>query len=81
MFTVEMDSDGGRAASIITLDQSGEHDDVEVLIYDDEVYIQQHDDEYDSTHIVILSTQQWLDILAAMNLTDGAYYIGQRTTR
>lgn len=81
MFTVEMDSDGGRAASIITLDQSGEHEDVEVLIYDDEVYIQQHDDEYDSTHIVILSTQQWLDILAAMNLTDGAYYIGQRTTR
>lgn len=81
MFTVEMDSDGGRAASIITLDHTGEHDDVEVLIYDDEVYIQQHDDEYDSTHIVILSTQQWLDILAAMNLTDGAYYIGQRTTR
>ena len=78
MFTVEMDHDGGRAAIIITLDQSGEHDDVEVLIYDDEVYIQQHDDEHDSTHIVILSTQQWLDILAAMNLTDGAYYIGQR---
>ena len=77
MFTVEMDADGGQAVCITTLDHSGHSDDVEVLIYDDGVYIVQHDDD-ENVHMVIMSTQQWLDIISAMNLTEGAYYLAER---
>lgn len=80
MFTVEMDADGGRAVCITTLDQSGDSDDVEVLMYDDEVYVIQHDDD-EHVHMVIMSAQQWLDIISAMNLTEGAYYLAPTRQR
>lgn len=77
MFTIEMDADGGLAVCITTLDSQGHSDDVEVLLYDDEVYVVQHD-EHENVHMVIMSPQQWFDIISAMNLPEGAYYLAAR---
>lgn len=77
MFTVEMDDDGGRAIKIVTIDDSGSYEDAEVLIYADEVYISQHDDEYDTSNIIILSPKQWFEILASMSKTEGVYIVDQ----
>lgn len=73
MFTVEMDTDNGESCTITTLDSYGEHDDVEVTLFDDVVYIRQVDDT-DLVNVIIMSPQQWLDITCGMELPHGAYY-------
>lgn len=78
MFTVEMDYDRGRAVKIVSLDHSGTSDEVEVLLYDDEVYISQINEEYDTHDMIIMSPQQFADIMTAMGLGEGAYYIGRQ---
>jgi len=73
MFTVENDTDNGEGSTIVTLDEKGEYDDVEVILYEDSVFIRQVD-EYEGTQMIILSPQQLKDIVLAYNLPDGAYY-------
>lgn len=73
MFTIEMSVDNGTAVAITSLDLSGEHDDVVITIYDDAVYIKQYDDEWGLSQIIIMSPQQWNDIVYSMNLPEGAY--------
>ena len=73
MYTVEFESD---ASIITTLDQNDEYEDVEVIFGDDgDVYIRQFEPEMESYQMVILSAQQWLDIMAAYKSSEGAYYL------
>ena len=73
MFTVEFESD---ASIITTLDHNDEYEDVEVVFGDDgDVYIRQFEPEMESYQMVILSAQQWLDIMAAYKSSEGAYYL------
>jgi len=73
MYTVEFESD---ASIITTLDQNDEHEDVEVIFGDDgDVYIRQFEPEMEAYQMVILSAQQWLDIMAAYKSSEGAYYL------
>jgi len=73
MFTVEFESD---ASIITTLDQNDEYEDVEVVFGDDgDVYIRQFEPEMESYQMVLLSAQQWLDIMAAYKSSEGAYYL------
>jgi len=74
MFTVENDTDNGEGSTITTLDETNQHDDVEVILYEDSVYIRQISDEYESIQMIVLSPQQFKDIVLAYNLPDGAYY-------
>jgi hypothetical protein len=72
MFTNEFEPD----ATITTvLDESGEYEDVELVISDDCVIIQQpkgpDDEAYD---VIMMSHQQWFEILAALKLPEGAYH-------
>ena len=75
MFTVEMDTDSGESSTITTLDETGTYPDVEVNLFDDMVVIRQIKDvERDVVvDMVILSPEQWSDILAAMQMPAGAY--------
>jgi hypothetical protein len=74
MFTVEFESD---AAVITTLDQNDLYEDVEVIFGDEgEVYMRQFEPEMDSYQMLIMSAQQWLDIMAAYKSGEGAYYLG-----
>jgi hypothetical protein len=69
MFTVEFERD----ASVITvLDETGQYDDVEVIIGEDsEVFIRQFDDENNSYDMIIMTYAQLIDILASLNSTEG----------
>lgn len=74
MFTVEMDTDNGESVTIITLDGSGKYDDVRLVMFDDVVFLSQHDD-HDMLHSLILSPQQWHDLTVSMQTTEGAYIL------
>ena len=76
MYTVEFESD---AAVITTLDQDKMHEDVEVILGDDgDVFIRQFEPDMDSYQMVIMSSQQFLDIMAAYNSKEGMYYLEVR---
>ena len=72
MFTVEMDTDGGESITVTTLDGSGRHDDVRLVMFDDVVFLSQHDD-HDMLHSLIVSPQQLFDLVSPMSLPAGAY--------
>lgn len=76
MFTVEMDTDKGQSCTIVTLDSEGNMADVEVMLYDDMVAIRQvsEQDAATFTDLIVMTPQQWSDILTAMKLPSGAYY-------
>jgi hypothetical protein len=76
MFTVEYESD---AEVITTLDQHDEYEDVEVILGDDGVvYMRQFEPEMESYQMLIMSSQQFLDIMAAYKSKEGSYYLEVR---
>jgi hypothetical protein len=73
MYTVEFESD---ASVITTLDQHDQHEDVEVILSDDGVvFMRQYEPEMESYQMLIMSSQQFLDIMAAYKSKEGAYYL------
>ena len=76
MFTVEME---GEDTIVRTLDQSGENEDLELIIDSDGDYIlRQYNDNFGAYDLVVMSGQQFRDICAAMNLPVGTYYAEQK---
>ncbi|MEJ6807551.1 MAG: hypothetical protein QNK64_05715 [Saprospiraceae bacterium] len=73
MFTIEMDWD---ETAITVLDQGGEHEDVQFLIYEDIVYIRQFDNDTNMHTLIEMSPDQFHEIMASMNLPEGAYLMG-----
>lgn len=73
MFTVEFEPD----ASVITsLDETGEMEDVEVIISDDDVvFMRQWQEELGKYEMLVLSYQQLLDITASLQTTEGLHKI------
>jgi hypothetical protein len=76
MFTIEMDWD---ETAITVLDQTGENEDVQFLIYDDVAYIRQFDNDTNRFSIITMSPDQIGEIIASMNLPEGAYLMGEPT--
>jgi hypothetical protein len=70
MFTVEHEYD---YTSIITLDEEGNFEDVEVFLDEEVVYICQEIRDTEVRQVLELSYQQLTDIVASMNLPEGAY--------
>ena len=73
MFTVEFEPD----ASIITsLDESGQMEDVEVVIADDGVvFMRQWQEELGKYEMLVMTYQQLLDITASLQTTEGLHKI------
>jgi hypothetical protein len=71
MFTVEIEHD---CTAITTLDEGGYYEDVEVILDDTCVFIAQEIDGSDKRQVLELSHQQLEDIIAAMDVPEGAYY-------
>jgi|TARA_B100000497_G_scaffold121750_1_gene151929 hypothetical protein len=74
MYTVEYEPD----ASVITsLDQQDMFEDVELIIGTDDnvVFIRQYDDKLAEHQVIYMSIQQWMDLMAAWNSPEGAFYL------
>jgi len=73
MFTVEMEEED---CIVTTLDEEGLHEDVELLIdRDGDVWVRQFDSQSENYDLVCMSRNQFLDLLAAWNSSEGAYFI------
>lgn len=72
MFTVEMDWD---ETAITVLDPDGEHEDIQVIAYDDIVYIRQYDEDMDRFILMSVSPKQYLQLMRAFSLPEGAYML------
>lgn len=76
MYTVEFLHD---RVTVVTLDQEDDFNDVEVILTEDgTVFISQHDDQWDSTDMILLSYQQLLDIAASLQSTEGMFRLKVR---
>lgn len=76
MFTVEMDTDEGTSSTITSLDHTGQLPDVEVIIFDDMVAVRQITDvDADAVlDMVVMTPEQWADILVGMKMPSGVYH-------
>lgn len=71
MFTVEFEDED---TIITSLDDTGEHEDTEVILdRDGTVWIRQFFEEFNAYHVITMSRHQFEDILSAWNKTEGAY--------
>lgn len=75
MFTIEHDLD---CTVVTTLDEGGDYEDVQVVLDDTTVFIAQPISSTERNQVLELSYQQFLDILTAMDLPEGAYYAYQK---
>ena len=75
MFTIETEFD---YTVITTLDEEDSFEDVEVVLDAEVVYIAQALPDSSTRHIIELTYQQFMDIVAALDLPDGAYYAKAR---
>ncbi len=73
MFTVEMDTDKGESCTIVSIDQGGKYDDVEVMLFDEVVYLRQVDKDGEYCSLLAVSPQQMFDIKTALELPSGVY--------
>lgn len=71
MFTNEFEYD---AAITTVLDQTGEYEDVKLVICDENVIIVQEDDML-GQQAILMSHEQWYELLAALNKPEGAFYV------
>lgn len=70
MFTVEIEFDHSK---VVTIDERDENDDVEVYFMEDgTVFIHQEHEDCDP-ETIMMSYQQLLDIVQAIQLPSGAY--------
>jgi len=79
ILTIEMEHD---CTVLTSLDERANFEDIEVLITDDDiVYISQLTADTSKAQVLELSFQQLRDILAGMELPEGAYYIKGQEAR
>mgnify|MGYP000306604819 CR=1 FL=1 len=72
MFTIEMEDD----ESLITiLDETGELEDVSVLLYDDYCHIRQWNEKNQFFDFITLTPKMYLELMKAWNLPTGGYSI------
>lgn len=76
MFTNEFEFD----ETIITvLDDSGVYEDVQIFMDENEVYIRQWNERQGKFDLVVASPKMLMEILEAMKLPEGAYYIDSKS--
>ena len=71
MYTVEFESD---ASVVVIMDEADKHEDVEVVLTDNnEVYIRQNEESLDSHELICMSYQQLMDLVASINSSEGMF--------
>lgn len=72
MFSVEHEFD---STTITVLDDSGEEEDVAVILFDDVVYIRQYLADTDAAAIIQLTPKMFTEIMLAWNSAEGSYVV------
>jgi hypothetical protein len=72
MYTVEHEYD---ATVVRTLDESGSHEDVEMILDGDLVYLRQWDVDLNKYEMVVMHYQQLLDIAVSLHTSEGLHKI------
>ena len=71
MFTVEFEHD---SSVIRGLDETGELDDIEMILDDDGlVFMRQWDDSLDKYEMIVMTYQQLLDLVVSLKQTEGIF--------
>jgi len=71
MFTVEFEHD---SSVIRSLDETGELDDIEMILDDDGlVFIRQWDDSLEKYEMIVMTYQQLLDLVVSLKQTEGIF--------
>ena len=71
MYTVEMDFD---SAVITVLDEKARHEDIKVIIEDSGVvFLVQYDENLNKNHVITISFQQYIDMVAALQSPEGIF--------
>ena len=70
MFSVEHEFDN---TTITILDDSGEQEDVAVILFDDVVYIRQYVEDTDLASIITMTPKMFAEMIEAYNRGEGSY--------
>jgi len=70
MFSVEHEFDN---TAITVLDDSGEQEDVAVILFDDVVYIRQYVEDTDLASVVTLTPKMFAELIEAYNRGEGSF--------
>ena len=70
MITIEFDMD---ETLITIMDNTGECEDVGVLIYDDYVHIRQYNEKTNRFDVITMNPEMYLKIMKAWKLPEGTY--------
>jgi flavorubredoxin len=71
MFTVEFEHD---SSVIRSLDETGELDDIEMILDDDGlVFMRQWDDSLEKYEMIVMTYQQLLDLVVSLKQTEGIF--------
>jgi hypothetical protein len=72
MFSNEFEFD----ESVTTvMDETGEYEDVHVIITDDQVFIRQWDDDREKYEVVCMTPKMFLELQEAMKSPEGMFYV------
>ena len=72
MFTVEFEED---ATIITSLDDQGNLEDLQVIQDERFVFLRQYDELTDEFVVLMISPEQFQDIISAQKCSEGAYYV------
>ena len=78
MFTVEMDWD---ETAIVILDDDGHHEDLQMMMYEDIVYLRQLDDDLRRHNYIVVSPDMMRAFQTAWHLPEGAYRFARKGER
>lgn len=70
MFSVEHEFDN---TTITILDDSGEQEDVAVILFDDVVYIRQYVEDTDLASVVTMTPKMFAEMIEAYNRGEGSF--------
>jgi hypothetical protein len=70
MFSVEHEFDN---TTVTILDDSGEQEDVAVILFDDVVYIRQYVEDTDLASIITMTPKMFAELIEAYNRGEGSF--------
>lgn len=75
MFSVEHEFD---STTVTVLDDSGEEEDVAVILFDDVVYIRQYYPDTDQAAVISMTPKMYKELMAAWNMHEGSFLVDER---